>query len=132
MTEQEIKQKIDESERQISVAYNNLMSAARDVGAKGYNAAVSSRDSAVQIESGKKAKNTLWPLVISLVGLFMLGAAWFLALLMIGGGIALAYNLNQKADKELSDIQSHYNSMVSVAENQRNNLNAVLNNNTKI
>lgn len=132
MTEQEIRQKIDASERQITTAYNNLRSAARDVGTKGYQAAQTEQSSVVSSASGDKAKKTLLPLLISLFGLFLMGAAWFLGLLMIIGGIVLAYNLNQKADKELRSTQSTYNARVSAAENQQKNLNSVLDNNTKI
>mgnify|MGYP001107293846 CR=1 FL=1 len=132
MTEQEIKQKINDCDRQIVSAYNNLRSAARDVGSRGYQAAQSARQSAISEASGNKTKNTLLPLIISVVGYFMFGVSWFLGLVMLIGGIVLAYNLNQKADKELKSVQSSYNQMVSVAENQQRNLNSTLDNNTKI
>lgn len=132
MTEQEIKQKINDCDRQIVSAYNNLRSAARDVGSRGYQAAQSARQSAISEASGNKTKNTLLPLIISVVGFFMFGVSWFLGLVMLIGGIVLAYNLNQKADKELKSVQSSYNQMVSVAENQQRNLNSTLDNNTKI
>lgn len=132
MTEQEIKQRINDCDRQIVSAYNNLRSAARDVGSRGYQAAQSARQSAISEASGNKTKNTLLPLIISVVGFFMFGVSWFLGLVMLIGGIVLAYNLNQKADKELKSVQSSYNQMVSVAENQQRNLNSTLDNNTKI
>lgn len=132
MTEQELKQKINDCDRQIVSAYNNLRSAARDVGSRGYQAAQSARQSAISEASGNKTKNTLLPLIISVVGFFMFGVSWFLGLVMLIGGIVLAYNLNQKADKELKSVQSSYNQMVSVAENQQRNLNSTLDNNTKI
>lgn len=132
MTEQEIMRRIDSSENQIYQAYNNLRSAARDVGHKGLQAAQSARNSAVSEASSSKTTKTLLPLLISLVGFFLFGSAWFLALLMVIGGIALAYNLNQKADKEKRSVESEYNSMVSVAENQQRNLFSILDNNTKI
>lgn len=132
MTEQELKQKINDCDRQIVSAYNNLRSAARDVGSRGYQAAQSARQSAISEASGNKTKNTLLPLIISVVGFFMFGVSGFLDLVMLIGGIVLAYNLNQKADKELKSVQSSYNQMVSVAENQQRNLNSRLDNNTKI
>lgn len=132
MTEQELKQKINDCDRQIASAFNNLRSAARDVGSRGYQAAQSARQSAISEASGNKTKNTLLPLIISVVGFFMFEASWFLGLVMLIGGIVLAYNLNQKADKELKSVQSSYNQMVSVAENQQRNLNSTLDNNTKI
>ena len=132
MTEQELKQKINDCDRQIVSAYNNLRSAARDVGSRGYQVAQSARQSAISEASGNKTKNTLLPLIISVVGFFMFGASWFLGLVMLIGGIVLAYNLNQKADKELKSVQSCYNQMVSVAENQQRNLNSTLDINTKI
>ena len=132
MTEQEIMQQIDASERQIYLSYNSLRSAAREVGTKGVQAAQSARDSAVSQASSSKAAKTLLPLLISLVGLFLFGSAWFLALLMVIGGIVLAYNLYQKADSEKRSVESQYNSMVSVAENQQRNLNSILDNNARI
>ena len=132
MTEQEIKQKISDCDRQISSAYNNLRSAARDVGSRGYQAAQSARSSAVSEASGDKLKKTLLPLLITLCGFFMFGASWFLGLAMIIGGVVLAYNLNQKADAEKRRIEQEYNNMVSTAEYQQKNLNSVLDNNAKI
>lgn len=132
MTEQEIKQKISDCDRQISSAYNNLRSAARDVGSRGYQAAQSARSSAVSEASGDKLKKTLLPLLITLFGFFMFGASWFLGLAMIIGGVVLAYNLNQKADAEKRRIEQEYNNMVSTAEYQQKNLNSVLDNNAKI
>lgn len=132
MTEQEIKQKISDCDRQISSAYNNLRSAARDVGSRGYQSAQSARSSAVSEASGDKLKKTLLPLLITLFGFFMFGASWFLGLAMIIGGVVLAYNLNQKADAEKRRIEQEYNNMVSTAEYQQKNLNSVLDNNAKI
>ena len=132
MTEQEIKQKISDCDRQISSAYNNLRSAARDVGSRGYQAAQSARSSAVSEASGDKLKKTLLPLLITLFGFFMFGASWFLGPAMIIGGVVLAYNLNQKADAEKRRIEQEYNNMVSTAEYQQKNLNSVLDNNAKI
>lgn len=132
MTEQEIKQKISDCDRQISSAYNNLRSAARDVGSRGYQAAQSARSSVVSEASGDKLKKTLLPLLITLFGFFMFGASWFLGLAMIIGGVVLAYNLNQKADAEKRRIEQEYNNMVSTAEYQQKNLNSVLDNNAKI
>lgn len=132
MTEQEIKQKISDCDRQISSAYNNLRSAARDVGSRGYQAAQSARSSAVSEASGDKLKKTLLPLLITLFGFFMFGASWFLGLAMIIGGVVLVYNLNQKADAEKRRIEQEYNNMVSTAEYQQKNLNSVLDNNAKI
>ena len=132
MTEQEIMQRIDASERQINQAYSNLRSVARDVGHKGLEAAQSARNSAVSEASTSKTTKTLLPLLISLVGFFLFGSAWFLALLMVIGGIVLAYNLNQKADKEKRSIESEYNAMVNTAEYQQKNLFSTLDNNLKI
>lgn len=132
MTEQEIKQKINNCDRQIVAAYNNLRSAARDVGSRGYQAAQNARQSAISEASENKTKNTLLPLIISVVGLFIFGVSWFLGLAMIIGGIGIAYNMNQKADKELRAVRSSYDQMVSVAENQQRNLNSTLDNNTLI
>lgn len=132
MTEQEIRQQINDCDRQIVAAYNNLRSAARDVGSRGYQAAQSARQSAISEASGNKSKNTFLPLIISVVGFFMLSVSGFLGFIMLVGGIVLAYNLNKKANKELRDVQSRYNQMVKEAENQQRNLNSTLDNNTKI
>ena len=132
MTEQEIKQKINDCDRQIVSTYNNLRSAAREVGSKGYQAAQSARGSAVSEADGRVTKNTLLPLIISVVGFFLFGAAWFLALLMVIGGIVLVYNLHQRAAGERRSVQSTYDQMVNAAENQQRNLNSTLDNNMKI
>lgn len=132
MTEQEIKQKISDCDRQISSAYNNLRSAARDVGSRGYQAAQSALSSAVSEASKDKLKKTLLPLLITFFGVLMFDASWFLGLTMIIGGVVIAYNLNQKADAEERIIEQEYNEMVSTVKYQQNNLNSVLDNNEKI
>lgn len=132
MSEQELMQKLNEWDRAITSSYNNLRSAAQEVGSRGYQSAQSARQSAVSSASDTKTTKTLLPLIISLVGIFLFGSAWFLALLMVIGGIVLAYNLNQKADKELRSVQYEYDPMVNTAENQQKNLNSVLDANTRI
>lgn len=132
MTEQEIKRRIDDCDRKMASAYNNLRGAARDVGWKGYQAAKSESQSVISWASSNKTKKTLLPLIISAVGLFIFGASWLLGLAMIIVGIGIAYNQNQKADKELRSVRSSYNQMVSMAENQQRNLESILDNITKI
>lgn len=129
MTEQELKQKIDESDRQIVDAYSSLRLAAREVGVRGCQAAQRARSSVVSEVSGEKTKKTLLPLLISLVGLFIFGVAWFLGLIMLVAGIGIAYDLNQKADAELDQIRSAHNSMVSLAEEKQRELESVLDRN---
>ena len=132
MTEQEIMKQIDASELQINQAYSNLRRAARDVGDNGLQAAQSARDSAVLKAASAKTTKTLLPLLISLVGFFLFRSAWFLALLMVIGGIALANNLSQKAGQEKRSVESTYNAMVSTAEYQQKNLNSTIDSNYKI
>lgn len=132
MTEQEIRQRINDSEHEILGAYHNLRSAARIVGEKGLEAAKSEKSSAVSQLSGKKARNTLLPLIISVIGLFLFKSAWFLALLMVIGGIALAVYLYKRVDEEQYRIRRAYNAIVENAENQYKTLNSILDNNTKI
>ena len=132
MTEQEIKQKIEASEHQIVAAYNNLRSAAQSVGLRGEQAADIARQNAISEASRNKLKNTFLPLLISVVGFFMLDVSVFLGLVMLIGGIVLAYILYRMADKELWQTRSKYNKMVNEAWEQKKKLNAILDNNTKI
>ena len=132
MTEQEIKQRINDSERQIQGAYQNLRNVARILGENALQAAYNAKSSNVSQLSGKKARSILLPLLISVVGLFLFKRAWFLALLMVIGGIALAVYLYKQANEEQSRIRSEYNNLVINAENQQKTLNAVIDNNTKI
>ena len=121
MTEQEIKKKIDDCDRQIVSAYNNLRSAACNVGSKGYQSALSARSSAVSEADGRVAKSTLRPLIISVVGFFLFFLSyetWFLDLLIITSGIVISYSLHQNAAEELLSVRSTYDQMVNVAENQ--------------
>lgn len=132
MSEQEIMQRITDCDRQISAAYNDFRSAAREVGAEGCRAARSARQNALAEISGTKMKNTLMPLLLSVLGLFIASVNGFLGFVLFVGGIYLAYKLHQKAGDEQREIQTRYDSMVNVAENQQRNLDTILNNNTKI
>lgn len=132
MTEQEIKQILSECDWQINTAYNDLQSAARDLGSKGYQAAQSARSSAASEASTNKLIMTLCPLLMTLFGLVAFGIDWLMGLTLIIVGVVLAYNLNQKADNEKRMTEQEYRDKVSVAEYQQKNLNSVLDNNAKI
>lgn len=132
MTEKEIQQQISDYEWQIVSVYNNLRSAAREVGVRGFQAAQYERQIAISKATGNKTKNTLFPLLISVAGFYMLYASVILGLFMLVGGIVLAYKKYTKADKELRDVQSQYDRMVSVAEAQQRTLNSILDRNTTI
>lgn len=132
MTEQEIKQKINDCDRQIVSAYNNLRMAAHEVGSRGYQAAQSVRQSAISSASGSKTAKTLLPLIISVLGLIIMGDSGLLGIGLIVGGIALSYNLNQKANDDQRKTEQQYNSMLSTTEYQLRTLSDVIDNNSKI
>lgn len=131
MTEQEIKQKINDCDWKIRSAYDNLRSAARDVGAMGYQAAQSDRSRA-EFKASEDVLKAYLPFLITLVGFFMFGVSWVLALVMIIGGIVLTTNLCSKADDKQKEVKQKYNNFVSTAEYQQNILNEVLHNSTII
>lgn len=110
MTAQQAQAEINKCEQDISRAHSSLCSAARSVGA-----------SAKQCADGSKTKKTLFPLVISLIGIFLFSSSWFLAIVMIIAGIVIAYNMNQKAGSVVSKV--------ATAQKQ---LNSTIDNNSKI
>ena len=110
MTAQQAQSEINKCEQDIIRAHSSLCSAARSVGAN-----------AKECADGSKTKETLLPLIITLLGIFFFSTAWFIALCMIIGGIAMAYNSNQSA-----------NSVVNEVESAQRRLNSTIDDNSKI
>lgn len=111
MTSEEARQRLDVCENQITGAYSNLHSAARNTGL-----------SAVQAAAAKTRRNTLLALLISLFGLILCFASHpVYGILLIIAGIAAAYYAYQLS----SDVQRE-------VEKRHQNLESVINNNTKI
>ena len=110
MTVQQAQAEINKCEQDITRAHSSLCSAARSVGA-----------SAKECADGSKTKKTLFPLVISLIGIFLFSSSWFLAIVMIITGIVIAYNMNQKAGSVVNKV--------ATAQKQ---LNITIDNNSKI
>lgn len=112
MTSQEARQKVNTCENQITSTYSNLCSAARNVGA-----------SASQAASSEMTKSTLFPLIISVLGLILCLALHLVVLgvVLIIVGIFIAYNSNELA----APVQKK-------VETQVGYLNQTLNANSKI
>lgn len=110
MTVQQAQAEINKCEQEITRAHSSLCSAARTVGS-----------SAKECADGNKTKKTLLPLIISLIGIFCFGSAWFLGVVLIIVGIVIAYNMNQSAG-----------SVVSKVESAQKTLNSTIDNNSKI
>lgn len=110
MTVQQAQAEINKCEQEITRAHSSLCSAARTVGS-----------SAKECADGSKTKKTLLPLIISLIGIFCFGSAWFLGVVLIIVGIVIAYNMNQSAG-----------SVVSKVEAAQETLNSTIDNNSKI
>lgn len=110
MTVLQAQAEINKCEQEITHAHSTLCSAARTVGS-----------SAKECADGSKTRKTLFPLLISLVGIFLFGSAWFLGLVLIIVGIVIAYNMNQSAG-----------SVVSKVEAAQKTLNSTIDNNSKI
>ena len=86
MTIQEAQAEINKCEQDITRAHSSLCSAAGAVGS-----------SAKECADGSRLRRTLLPLLISLFGIIIFSTAWFWALVLIGTGIYIAYNQNQRA-----------------------------------
>lgn len=132
MTEQEIVRRINSCEQQITANYENLKNSARDVGETAMQAARAAQSRAVSAAKSDKNTKTFTPLLLVLLGLLIVSSSWFIGLLLIIGGVALSYNLNQKAASSLKKVEQQYSAIVSSTEYQRNNLNSTISTNDKI
>lgn len=106
MTVQQAQAEINKCEQDITRAHSSLCSAAMSVGS-----------SAKECADGSKTKKTLLPLLISLIGIFCFAGAWFLGLVLIIVGIAIAYNMNQSAGKVVSKVEAAQKTLNSTIEN---------------
>ena len=110
MTSNEAKQKVDECERQIVSTYNTLKDNARAVGTSAASAA-----------SSKTTANTVWPLLLCVLGFVFFAGPWFLGLVCIISGAVIAYNLHNSAQTAQNSI-----------ENGQKNLNSIIDTNANI
>ena len=95
MTVQQAQTEINKCEQEITCAHSSLCSAARTVGS-----------SAKECADGSKTKKTLFPLLISIIGIFFFSSAWFLGVVLIIVGIVIAYNMNQSAGSVVRNVES--------------------------
>ena len=105
MTVQQAQDEINKCEREITRAHSSLCSAARTVGS-----------SAKECADGSKAKKTLLPLIISIIGIFLFSSAWFLGVILIIAGIVIAYNMNQRAGSIVSNVESAQKTLNSMID----------------
>lgn len=127
MTEQEINEKILSEEEKLKYEYNVLLSRAKRLSnAAAVNVREMNSEHEAQLRS-KRIRNTLLPLLISVAGFIIIKSGlWFLSILMIIGGIALAFYFNQKAGKELHDAVAQHQSAEKNIEDQVRTLNSVI------
>lgn len=109
MTVQQAQAEINKCEQEIAFAHSSLCIAARTVGS-----------SAKECADGSKTKKTLFPLIISLVGIFLFGYAWFWGLVLIIVGIVIAYNMNQSAGFVVSKVDAAQETLNSTIDNNSN------------
>ena len=110
MTAQQAQAEINKCEWDITRAHSSLCNAARSVGL-----------SAKECADESKTKKTLYPLIISVMGILFFSSAWFLGIVLIIAGIVIAYNMNQQAS-----------SVVNKVESAQRQLNSTIDNNSKI
>lgn len=106
MTIQQAQAEINKCEQEITRAHSSLCSAAKTVGS-----------SAKECADGSKTKETLRPLLISLIGIFFFGSAWFLGLVLVIFGIVIAYNMNRSAGSVIRNVEAAQNTLNSTIDN---------------
>lgn len=122
MTEKELRQKIDASERQIVTAYRDLSSAARTVVSRGCEAANVARNTAIDQATEEKKRRTRTPILISLLG--FLGG--FLGVITLIIGWLVASKREEEGAAVLNRVKSEHDAIVSAADRQRRSLEEVL------
>lgn len=132
MNEQEIRDRIDTCERQIVRSFQSLRSAAQELGANSSYAAAEAKNYALQEISSQKKMNTLWPIILIVLGFCALGSAVLVGLIMMIGGGMLISHLRGSASAEEARINREYGALAEQAEKQRSQLNAVLDENRTI
>ncbi len=133
ITENDIQQEIREYEGQITSTYGNLRIAVRDMGIKAYQAAVNEQSSALSEAKRDRFKKTFLPLLISLFGFTMLGSTWMLpAILLVVAGVFIAYKLNRKSSIDLLETKIGHEKIVKTAQDQRKELNSIVDQHTMI
>lgn len=106
MTIQQAQAEINKCEQEITRAHSSLCSAAKTVGS-----------SAKQCADGSKTKKTLLPLLISLIGIFCFGSAWFLGVILIIVGIFIAYTNNLGAGIVVRKVEAAQKTLNSTIDN---------------
>lgn len=130
MTSQEAKQQVDACERQIMLAYNDMKSAARDVGSASYSAASREKARIENDANGTTSMNTMLSLLISLVGIILFlvsDPVWGILLFIVG--IVVAYNVYQSADAKASKRIGEATKILNNVNSQQVYLNSVLDKN---
>lgn len=108
MTVQQAQAEINKCEQEITCAHSSLCSAARTIGS-----------SAKECADRSKARKILFPLIISLVGIFffLFGSAWFLGLVLIIVGIVIACIMDQSASLVSSKVAAAQKMLNSTIDN---------------
>ena len=86
MTVEEALRNVEACEAQVRGSYAELRENVRRAGAN-----------AVETASCEKIKRTVVPLLLCVIGLFLLSGPWFLGILLIAGGAYLSYRLHGPA-----------------------------------
>lgn len=110
MTSQEARKQVDNCEIQINEGFNNLRQAARSMG----------RDT-VKSSSSRTVRNTLLPLIVSLIGIALcFFQEYFWGVVLILTGIAIAYGLHQNAKNAENAIVAQNNTLNKVLDSNSN------------
>jgi len=109
LTVEEARSNVEFSEDLVASAYRELKQNVKRVG-----------ESAADASAFELKKRTFAPLLISLIGIFLLFGLWYLGLPLIAGGIYLAYRLRGPAkalDDDVKELQKELNEAIAKNNN---------------
>ena len=132
MTDAEYKKMIASSENQIATEYEKLRKVAYNVGHVASETAKAEYERARSSATGSVIVSTMIPLFVALVGFFLFTTNWFLALVLIVGGIWVAIKLHEKTSRKRHQIEQEYASMINTVQSRFQELTNLLNNMKKI
>lgn len=128
MTLQEAEQQVDICEREIERTYNSLKNVARDVGTAGFSATMSEHGQLIEEAHRGKKKAIRFPLLITLLGVFLLFTGNFClgAFIMFCGGVWAIFSAGGALQDESESIQKA-DAMLKAVDNRLTDLNDFLN-----
>ncbi len=126
MTEGEAKRAIQDCEKRIRTTYADLVHDAERLGSDSLQEAKTAKNNETSSASAAIVGKTVLPLLLSVLGVFLFSVSWFLALLLIIGGIVLAHKLYKKAVDNRDSVRRQTDSTVNFVTSQKNRLDEAL------